>query len=103
MYKTLLLMEVQPTNSGLPQTAGVHSNTETSEVDIQTQVNILQSESFLRRGAERMQAETVPLAPTGRDIFSRLRQRIHPATQDPLEAQRDRSLLRPLRRLKRGR
>src|SRR5581483_645782 len=28
---------------------------------------------------------TVPLAPTGRDIFSRLRQRIRPATQDPLE------------------
>jgi len=28
------------------------------------------------------------LAPTGRDIFSRLRQRIHPATQDPLETAR---------------
>ena len=35
-----------------------------------------------------MQSETVPLAPTGRDIFSRLRQRIHPATQDPLEVGR---------------
>ena len=35
-----------------------------------------------------MQSDTVPLAPTGRDIFSRLRQRIHPATQDPLEAGR---------------
>ena len=57
-------------------------------MDIQTQVNILHSETFLRRGAERMQSETVPLAPTGRDIFSRLRQRIHPVTQDPLEAAR---------------
>jgi capsular exopolysaccharide synthesis family protein len=28
------------------------------------------------------------LAPTGRDIFSRLRQRIHPVTQDPLETTR---------------
>lgn len=92
MYKTLLLMEVQPTNSGLPQTAGFQ-NTETSEVDIQTQVNILRSESFLRRGAERMQAETLALAPTGRDIFSRLRQRIHPATQDSAEAQRTGTLL----------
>lgn len=88
MYKTLLLMEVQNSVSGLPQAAGSQGNAETSEVDIQTQVNILHSGSFLRRGAERMQAETVPLAPTGRDIFSRLRQRIHPVTQDPVETTR---------------
>jgi capsular exopolysaccharide synthesis family protein len=88
MYKTLLLMEVQNTPSGLTQNGAPQSNSETSEVDIQTQVNILHSDSFLRRGAERMQSETVPLAPTGRDIFSRLRQRIHPVTQDPLETTR---------------
>jgi succinoglycan biosynthesis transport protein ExoP len=89
MYKTLLLMEVLNTGSGtgLPQN-GAQNNSETSEVDIQTQVNLLHSTGFLRRGAERMQAETVPLAPTGRDIFSRLRQRIHPATQDPSETTR---------------
>lgn len=87
MYKTLLLMEMQNAASGLPQ-SGAQGTPETSEVDIQTQVNILHSESFLRRGAERMQAETVPLAPTGRDIFSRLRQRIHPVTQDPVETTR---------------
>jgi len=87
MYKTLLLMEVLNTTSGLPQNGG-QNNSETSEVDIQTQVNLLHSAGFLRRGAERMQAETVPLAPTGRDLFSRLRQRIHPVTQDPLETTR---------------
>jgi capsular exopolysaccharide synthesis family protein len=54
-------------------------------VNIQTQVNILRGGSFLKRGADRMQSETVPLAPTGQDLFSRLRQRLHPATQDPLE------------------
>jgi capsular exopolysaccharide synthesis family protein len=88
MYKTLLLLEVQ--NETSPMTAGgqAQASPETSEVDIQTQVNILKSGTFLRRGAERMQSETVPLAPTGRDIFSRLRQRIHPVTQDPLEAAR---------------
>jgi len=86
LYKTLLLIEVQNTSNGLPQIGGSQS-TETSEVDIQTQVNILHSDSFLRRGAERMQSDSAPpLAPTGRDIFSRLRQRIHPVTQDPLEA-----------------
>jgi len=85
MYKTLLLMEVLNTNT-VPN--GSPNNSETSEVDIQTQVNLLHSSGFLRRGAERMQAETVPLAPTGRDVFSRLRQRIHPVTQDPLETTR---------------
>ena len=88
MYKTLLLMEVTNAASGLLQTGGQPASTETSEVDIQTQVNLLHSDGFLRKGAERMQAETVPLAPTGRDIFSRLRQRIHPVTQDPLETTR---------------
>ena len=84
-YKTLLLMEVQNANTGLSANTVAQGNNETSEVDIQTQVNILHSGSFLRRGAERMQSETVLPPSTGRDIFSRLRQRIHPATQDPLE------------------
>jgi capsular exopolysaccharide synthesis family protein len=87
MYKTLLLMEVQNASNGLSQNAA-QITPEASEVDIQTQVNLLHSAGFLRRGAERMQSETVPLAPTGRDIFSRLRQRLHPVTQDPLETTR---------------
>jgi succinoglycan biosynthesis transport protein ExoP len=88
MYKTLLLMEVTNTNTGLTQPGAQPVSSETSEVDIQTQVNLLHSDGFLRKGAERMQAETVPLPPTGRDIFSRLRQRIHPSTEDPLENRR---------------
>jgi capsular exopolysaccharide synthesis family protein len=87
MYKTLLLLEVQNASVGLPRNSAPVSS-ETSEEDIQTQINILHSNSFLRRGAERMQSEAVPLAPTGRDLFSRLRQRVHPVTQDPVEAQR---------------
>ncbi len=63
----------------------VASTSEANEVNIQTQINILRGGTFLKRGADRMQSETVPLAPTGRDLFSRLRQRLHPATQDPLE------------------
>jgi succinoglycan biosynthesis transport protein ExoP len=88
MYKTLLLMEVQNSSTGLSQNGVPQTNSDASEVDIQTQVNKLHSASFLRRGAERMQSETVVLPPTGRDLFSRLRQRIHPVTQDPLEVQR---------------
>jgi polysaccharide biosynthesis transport protein len=86
-FRGRLLMEVQNSNGDLLKNMGSESGNsdENSEVNIQTQISILQSGSFLRKGGERMQADTVPLAPTGRDIFSRLRQRIHPATQDPQE------------------
>jgi capsular exopolysaccharide synthesis family protein len=84
MYKARLLLEVQGTNEVLLKDMIVGTPTD-NDVNIQTQINILRGGSFLRRGADRMQSETVPLAPTGRDIFSRLRQRVHPATQDPLE------------------
>ena len=81
-----LLLEVQNSEWDLAKMGAARSAmTRNDEVNIQTQMNMLHSGSFLRRGAERMQSETVPLAPTGRDIFSRLRQRIHPVTQDPLE------------------
>jgi succinoglycan biosynthesis transport protein ExoP len=88
-YRSRLLVEVQNANGSLPRNmAGNSGSNEDNDINIQTQISILHSGSFLRRGADRMQSDTVPLAPTGRDIFSRLRQRIHPATQDPLEAAR---------------
>lgn len=85
MYRSRLLLEVQNSSGVLRNGEG---GGEASEIDIQTQVNILHSGSFLKRGADRMQSDSVPLAPKGRDVFSRLRQRIHPATQDPSEAAR---------------
>jgi succinoglycan biosynthesis transport protein ExoP len=88
-YRTRLLVEVQNSNGNLPKNmGGSGESSENNEISIQTQVSILHSGSFLKRGAERMQSDTVPLAPTGRDLFSRLRERIHPATQDPLEVSR---------------
>jgi polysaccharide biosynthesis transport protein len=88
-YNSRLLMEVQNsngnlTNVGIPDSGGDPNY----EVTIETQVGILNSGSFLRKGADRMQSDMPPLAPTGRDIFSRLRQRFRPATQDPIEAAR---------------
>jgi succinoglycan biosynthesis transport protein ExoP len=85
-YRSKLVMEVQNSNGNLTKVAADSSSDANSEITIQTQVSILRQPSFLKRAAERFQAETVPLAPTGRDVFSRLRQRIRPATQDPLEA-----------------
>jgi capsular exopolysaccharide synthesis family protein len=84
MYRSQLMLEVQSSNGLLRPGEG--GNAETSEIDIQTQVQILHSGHFLNLGADRVQADSAPLTPTGRDIFSRLRQRIHPATQNPLEA-----------------
>ena len=77
------------TTSGLKNSTVDSGDFEATEVNIQTQISILRSGTFLKRGADRLQSESVPLAPTGRDIFSRLRQRIHPATQDPLENARN--------------
>ena len=84
-YKTHLLIEVLGSNGMVKNNTVDNSNYEATEVNIQTQISILRSGTFLKRAADRFQSETVPLAPTGRDIFSRLRQRVHPATQDPLE------------------
>jgi polysaccharide biosynthesis transport protein len=85
-YRTRLLLEVQGVSGAFTKTGGLDfSNLEGTEINIQTQINILRSSSFKRRGADRLQQDTVPLAPTGKDIFSRLRQRVHPATQDPIE------------------
>jgi polysaccharide biosynthesis transport protein len=84
-YKASLMMEVQGatmmTKNGIVAT----DSAETNEVVIQTQVSILQSGTFLRRGADRMNQDAVALSPPGRDILSRLRQRIRPAIQDPVE------------------
>jgi capsular exopolysaccharide synthesis family protein len=85
MYRARLLLEVQSNNQGFMKDGLFGGSAEVNQIDIQTQVNILRGGTFLRRGADRMQSETVPLAPTGQDLFSRLRQRLHPATQDPLE------------------
>src|SRR5215831_3583740 len=85
MYKSRLLLEVQSVNEAFTKNSMDAVAFDATEVGIQTQINILHSGSFLRRGADRMQSETVPLAPTGRDLFSRLRERVHPLTRDPLE------------------
>jgi len=85
-YRSRLLIEVRNDTGNLPKDMAVGDNNQDNDVNIDTQISILRSPSFLKRGADRMQSETVPLAPTGRDIFSRLRQRIHPTTQDPVQA-----------------
>ncbi len=85
VYHARLLLEVQ--NGSVYTKTGIVAGdgADTSDVAIQTQISILRSGTFLKRGADRMNQDSVPLAPPGRDIFSKLRQRIHPDIQDPLE------------------
>jgi polysaccharide biosynthesis transport protein len=85
MYQSRLLVELQNPNGGLLRSDNGGS-AEASELDVQTEVTILRSAIFRKRGADRMQADSVPLAPTGHDIFAKLRQRIHPATESPMDA-----------------
>ncbi len=88
-YQARLMLEVQNVGAAFMRSGATNGDTaDVSDVGIQTQVSILRSSSFRQRGAERMSQDGVPLAPTGRDIFSRLRQRIHPAIQDPMENER---------------
>src|ERR1017187_10526395 len=84
MYKSKLMLEVQSSNGLLRPGEG--GNAETTEVDIQTQVQILHGGHFLKLGYDRMQQDSAPLAPMGRDIFSRFRQRIHEKKSRPLGA-----------------
>ncbi len=85
MYRARVLLEVQEVNEALLKGSIDSSVFEANEVNIQTQVAILRTGTFLKRGADRLQADTVPLAPLRRDLFSRIRQRVHPSSQDPLE------------------
>jgi len=84
-YRSHLLLEVQNNSAAFGRNGASNDNGDAGEVGIQTQINILRSRTFLQRGADRLQQDQVPLAPTGHDIFSRLRQRVHPAIQDPIE------------------
>jgi len=86
MYKAGLLLEVQSVNEAFLKNSIV--TFEFNDVNIQTQINILKGGSFVKRGADRLQADIMPQAPAGRDLFSRLRRRIRPVTQSPAQSAR---------------
>jgi polysaccharide biosynthesis transport protein len=86
VYKSRVMIEVQGVNEAwLKNSFDTASTYDSNEVGIQTQIQLLKGGPFLRRVLERLQSETVPLAPVGSDIFSRLRQKVRPSTQDPMQ------------------
>ncbi len=87
MYKAHLMLEIQNSPAGAMLGDNGRSSSD-AQLDVQTQIAVLRTGQFLKRGADRLQSESVPVAPLGQDLFSHLRQRVHPATQDPLESMR---------------
>ncbi len=85
MYRAHLLLEAMSGTDPFLRGSSDGGSFEANEVNLQTQISILKTGQFLKRGADRMKAEAVPMMPPGRDLFSRLRQRFRPATQDPVE------------------
>ena len=86
VYRARVLLEVQGINEAWLKNSLDSSTTyESHEVNIQTQIQLLRGGPFLNRVFERLQSETVPLTPVGTDIFSKLRQRVRPDTQDPIQ------------------
>jgi polysaccharide biosynthesis transport protein len=86
MYRARLLLEVQSGNLILTRNGVAATDTsETSDLAIQTQISILKSGTFLQRGSERMSQDAVPVVPSQRGVFAKLRQRLAPGVQDPVE------------------
>ena len=86
VYKARVMLEMQGINEAwLRNSLDTAASYDSNEVNIQTQIHLLRSGPFLRRVFLRLQTETVPLAPAGTGLFSRLRQRFLPDTQDPLQ------------------
>ena len=84
-YRARLLLEWQSPTAFTKNGVVPIGSSSDSEVEIETQISILHSGTFLSRVAERMNQETVPLATPERSIFSKLRERVRPTTQDPIE------------------
>jgi len=83
VYQAQALLEVTSTGPVIFKNA-VGGGDDASQVNVQTQIQLLKTSSFLRRVMERLQLETVPPPPVQNDVFSQLRHRLRTSTQDPL-------------------
>lgn len=88
LYKARAVIEVQSGNESFLK-MGQSGGEEAIQVNIQTQIQLLKSNKFLRNVQARLQLETVPPAPIQSDIFGRLRQRLKTVSQEPLAVMND--------------
>jgi polysaccharide biosynthesis transport protein len=88
MYKARTVIEIQSGSDGflkMRQDGGEDA----TNVNIQTQIQLLKSARFLRKVVSRLQLETVPPAPVQSDIFTKLRNRLKTVSQDPMAGLKD--------------
>lgn len=74
MFRSRLLLEVQPLQGNKANNG--------EDANLQTQIMMIRSGGFLRRVMERLQVETLPVAPIRNDIFAKLRSRFRPETRN---------------------
>jgi len=83
MYKARAVIEIQSgTDNFLKQRQD--GGDDALQVNIQTQIQLLRSVSFLHRVVGRLELETVPPAPIQSDIFAKLRNRLKTVSQEPV-------------------
>ena len=84
VYRAKARLEVQPLNSGVLKMPTIESDS--GQVDLQTEAQIIVSTTFLQKATQRLQFESVLPKPVQNDIFSKLRHRLRPnADEDGVE------------------
>jgi polysaccharide biosynthesis transport protein len=79
-FKARATLEVQPMNTSVLKIQGFENGG--GEVDLQTEAQVLLSNTFLRHVLQRLQLEGAPAVPQRNDIFSRLRRRLKISDRD---------------------
>jgi capsular exopolysaccharide synthesis family protein len=86
VYQVRVLLELQGINEAwLKNSFETAASYDSNQVNIQTQIKLLQGGPFLRRVSDRLSAETIPPPPQQVDFFARLRKRVHTQDQDPMQ------------------
>lgn len=90
IYKVRTMLEVQGINEAwLKNSFELPTSYDSNQINVQTQIKLLQKGPFLQRVYDRLQAETVPPPPVQPDFFARLRSRVYTNTQNPIEMMKD--------------
>lgn len=83
LYRSRLLLDIQPVRNGRDV------NRSDEEATFQTQMILIRSGGFLKRVADRMQAESLPVAPVRTDFFTKLRTKLRPEMRNSTQLMAD--------------
>lgn len=81
MYSSRMLLEIQPIRSK-NRNGGSDQH---DEAVLQTQILMMRSGTFLRKVVNRIQAETLPVAPVRNDFFTKLRTKVRKELRNPTQ------------------